>query len=122
MTANGQISGKACKADFIQTSFKLTIAVYAMMAAYTDAAGRLNPNAARINLGGGLLGGALPKPGGPNAPLTPGVYTFGTGINIGGNLHFDGTCSIACILLLFCTNILTSLTHNPEIRHQLHPN
>jgi hypothetical protein len=111
-TANGEISGKAYAADFIApTPTKLTIAVGAMMTAYTDAAGRSNPNAARINLGGGLLGGALPAPGGPNYQLTPGVYTFGTGIHIRGNLHFDGTCSIACILLLFCTNILTSLTH-----------
>jgi hypothetical protein len=111
-TANGQISGKAYAADYIApTPSKLTKAVGAMMVAYTDAASRSRPNAARINLGGGFLGGALPKPGGPNAQLTPGVYTFDTGINIGGNLHFDGMCSIACILLLFRTNILTSLTH-----------
>jgi hypothetical protein len=105
-----QIVGKAYAADFIApTPSNLTTAVGAMMAAYTDAAGRSNTNAARINLGGGLLGGAF---GGPNAQLTPGVYTFGTGISIGGNLHFDGMCSIACILLLFRTKyILTSLTH-----------
>jgi hypothetical protein len=102
--------GKAYAADFIApTPSKLTTAVGAMMTAYTDAAGRPNSNGARINLGTGLLGGALP--GGPHAQLTAGVYTFTTGINIGGNLHFHGTCSIACILQLFCTNILTSLTH-----------
>jgi hypothetical protein len=107
-----QIVGKAYAADFIApTPSNLTTAVGAMMTAYTDAAGRSNTNAARTNLGTGLLGGALPKHGGPHAQLTAGVYTFSTGINIGGNLHFHGTCSIACILLLFCTNILTSLTH-----------
>jgi hypothetical protein len=109
-TANGQILGKAYGANYIApTPAKLTVAVYAMEAAYTDAASRSRPNAARINLGVGFLGGVLP--GGPHDPLTPGVYTFDTGINIVGNLHFDGMCSIACILLLFCTNILTSLTH-----------
>jgi hypothetical protein len=109
-STSDQIAGKAYAADFIApTPSKLTVAVGAMMTAYTDAAGRVNPNAARINLGFGRLGGALP--GGPTDPLTPGVYTFRTGIQIKGDLHFDGTCSIACILLLVCTNILTSLTH-----------
>jgi hypothetical protein len=111
-TATGQIDGNAYGANYVApTPSKLTIAVYAMEAAYTDAASRLNDDPARINLGGGLLGGAPPKPGGPNDQLTPGVYTFGSGINIGGDLHFDGMCSIACVLLLFCTNILTPLTH-----------
>jgi hypothetical protein len=88
-TATGEISGKAYAADFTApTPSKLTDAVDAMMVAYTDAAGRLNPNAARNNLGGGLLGGVAP--GGPNDQLTPGVYTFGSSIHIGGNLHFDG--------------------------------
>jgi hypothetical protein len=105
-----KISGKAYAADFATpTPSKLTIAVLAMQAAYVDAAGRKNPIGARINLGGGLLGGALP--GGPKKQLTPGVYTFGTAITISGDLHFDGMRSIACILLLFCTNILTPLTH-----------
>jgi hypothetical protein len=81
--------GKAYAANFIApTPSKLTTAVGAMMTAYTDAAGRLNSNGARRNLGTGLLGGALP--GGPHAQLTAGVYTFSTGINIGGNLHFHG--------------------------------
>jgi hypothetical protein len=95
-TANGQISGKAYAADFlVPTPSKLTIVVSAMMTAYTDARLRSNPNAARINLGGGILGGALPAPGGPNYQLTPGFYTFGTSIHIRDNLHFNGTCSIS---------------------------
>jgi hypothetical protein len=101
---NAQINGKAYGANYAApTPAKLTVAVLAMQTAYTNAAGRLNPNAARINLGGGLLGGA--KPGGPTDQLTPGVYTFNSVVSIGGNLHFNGMCSIACILLLFCTNI-----------------
>jgi hypothetical protein len=100
-TDTAQISGNAYAADFAApTPAKLTTAVIAMEAAYTNAAGRSNTNATRINLGGGLLGGALLAPGGPKAQLTPGVYTFGSFITIRGNLHFNGTCSIACILLL----------------------
>jgi hypothetical protein len=95
-TATGQLSGNAYGANFVApTPAKLTTAVSAMEAAYTNAAGRLNPDPARINLGGGLLGGALPAPGGPKDQLTPGVYTFGSGITIGGNLHFNGMYSIA---------------------------
>jgi hypothetical protein len=101
-TATGQISGNAYASDFAApTPSKLTSAVSAMEAAYTNAAGRPNSNGARTNLGGGLLGGVLP--GGPTNQLTQGVYTFGTGITISGDLHFDGMCSIACILLLFRT-------------------
>jgi hypothetical protein len=59
-----------------------------MEVAYTDAAGRVNPDAARINLGGGLLGGDF---GCETHPLTPGVYTFGTDVNINGQIYFDGT-------------------------------
>jgi hypothetical protein len=109
-TATAQISGKAYGANYAApTPAKLTTAVLAMQTAYTNAAGRLNPNAARINLGAGLLGGT--QSGGPTDQLTPGVYTFNSFVSIGGNLHFNGMCFIACILLLFCTNILTTLTH-----------
>jgi hypothetical protein len=105
-TATAQISGKAYGANYAApTPAKLTVAVLAMQTAYTNAAGRPNPNAARINLGGGLLGGT--KPGGPTDQLLPGIYTFNSFVSIGGNLHFNGMCSIACILLLFCTNIRT---------------
>jgi hypothetical protein len=98
-TASGQISGKAYAADFAApTPAILTTAVSAMEAAYTNAKGRSNTNATRINLGGGLLGGELLAPGGPKAQLTPGVYTFGSFITIRGNLHFNGNFSGAFIL------------------------
>jgi hypothetical protein len=68
----------------------LTSAVGAMETAYTNAAGRLNPDAERINLGAGALGvGGLN--GGAVAPLTPGVYTFGTGVIIASTIYFEGT-------------------------------
>jgi hypothetical protein len=90
-TAN-RISGKAYAADYAApTPAKLTTAVSDMRAAYTDAVGRSNTDAGRKNLGSGVLGGA--QPGGPNNPLTPGVYTFDSYVSIGGNLHFDGMCS-----------------------------
>jgi hypothetical protein len=66
----------------------LTTAVSNMEAAYTDAAGRLNSEAARINLGSGSLGGDF---GGPGAPLTPGVYTFGSDVTIGSGIVFQGS-------------------------------
>jgi hypothetical protein len=68
----------------------LTTAISAMELAYTDAAGRPNPNidGTRINFGDGLLGGAY---GGATNRLTPGVYTFGTDVNIREQIFFAGT-------------------------------
>jgi hypothetical protein len=83
-----QLTGQAFAADYGgATETKLTTAVLDMEAAYTDAAGRLNPDAARINLGAGILGVA----GGAIDPLTPGVYTFGTGVTITSDIYFDGS-------------------------------
>jgi hypothetical protein len=89
---------------------KLTIAVNAMEGAYTDAAGRPNADAARINLGAGILGGDF---GGATTPLTPGVYTFSTDVNIPTDITFSGTdedifiIQIAGNLLLAANVILT---------------
>jgi hypothetical protein len=84
-----QVTGKAYAANYsppIPTH--LTTAVSNMETAYADAAGRLNPDAARINLGGGVLGGAF---GGATDKLTPGVYTFGTGVVLTGDIFFEGS-------------------------------
>jgi hypothetical protein len=84
-----QVVGKAYAADYeVPTPANLTTAVSDMEAAYTDAAGRDNTDAARINLGGGVLGGVF---GGATAPLTHGVYTFGTVVSINGDIVFEGT-------------------------------
>jgi hypothetical protein len=85
-----QVTGDAHAASYggaVATA--LTTAVSNMEAAYTDAAGRTNPDAARINLGTGILGGVF---GGPDVAnrLTPGVYTFGTDVTIGSDITFDG--------------------------------
>jgi hypothetical protein len=83
------ITGQAFAPGYVNpTPATLTTAVNDMNTAFVDAAGRPNPDAARINLNTGLLGGA--RPGGPHDPLTAGVYTFGTGVSIGGDLHFTG--------------------------------
>jgi hypothetical protein len=85
-----QVQGKAFAASYSPPiPAHLTTAVGNMEAAYTDAAGRLNADAARINLGGGELGGV--KAGGPTAELTPGVYTFGTDVKLTGDIHFKGS-------------------------------
>jgi hypothetical protein len=81
--------GRAYAADYGgQTAADLTDAVSAMEAAYTDAAGRTNDDAARKNVGGGTLGGD--NPGGSDDPLTPGVYTFGTNVQLTGDVYFSG--------------------------------
>jgi hypothetical protein len=73
----------------------LTTAVSDMETAYTDAANRLNSDAARINLGGGILGGVF---GGEGDKLTPGVYTFATDVNINDDIYFDGSSTDVFII------------------------
>ena len=57
----------------------LTSAVSAMELAYTDAAGRANPNF--TELGGGEIGGLT---------LNPGLYKWGTGVSISNNVTLSG--------------------------------
>jgi hypothetical protein len=85
-----QVNGELYAADYADpTPTKMITAVGAMETAFTDAAGRANANAARINMGTGLLGGV--KPGGPTDQLTPGVYTFSTNVLSTGDIHFKGS-------------------------------
>jgi hypothetical protein len=70
------------------TAAALTVAVGDMETAYTDAASRPNEDAGRINLGGGILGGVF---GGAANQLTPGVYTFDTGVTISDTVYFRGS-------------------------------
>jgi hypothetical protein len=89
-TESTQITGKAFASNYaVPIPGRLGIAVLDMGRAYTAAAGRTNSDASRINLGAGLLGGVLP--GGPTEPLTPGVYTFSTFVEINGAIHFQGS-------------------------------
>jgi hypothetical protein len=83
-----QIVGKAYAANYATpTPTLLTSAVEDMETAYTDAKGRPNTVGSRKNLGGGTLGG---DSGGADFPLTPDVYTFGTGVAISGDIYFEG--------------------------------
>jgi hypothetical protein len=84
-----QVIGKAFASNYFEPTPKnLTTAVSNMEAAYTDAAGRPNTNAAKINFGEGFLGGAY---GGEFARLTPGVYTFDTAVTLTGDIYFEGS-------------------------------
>jgi hypothetical protein len=84
-----QITGKAFAANYATPiPTHLTTAVGDMEGAYLDADGRDNVDADRINLGTGTLGGAY---GGATAPLTPGVYTFGSDVTIGSDITFSGS-------------------------------
>jgi hypothetical protein len=86
-----QLVGQALAADYaVPVPAALTAAVSAMEAAYTDAAGRPNADGARINLGTGLLGGVF---GGAAFPLTPGIYTFATDVEIQSDIFFNGSAT-----------------------------
>ena len=78
-----QITGKAYAANYATpTPAILTTAVSNMETAFTDAAGRVNADAARINLGAGEIGGQT---------LTPGIYTFGSNVDINSDVTFHGS-------------------------------
>jgi hypothetical protein len=79
-----QITGNAYAANYDGTTpTVLSTAVSNMEAAYTDAAGRVNTDGARINLKAGLIGGET---------LTPGIYTWSTDVSIiGGDLFINGS-------------------------------
>jgi hypothetical protein len=88
-SSSSQVDGTAYASDYAASiPAILTTAVSDMESAYTDAAGRTNTDAARINLGAGILGGAF---GGSDFPLTAGVYTFGSDVTLTGNIHFAGS-------------------------------
>jgi hypothetical protein len=63
----------------IPTPSNLTTAVLNMQTAYTDAAGRTNPD--HLNLGSGNIGGQT---------LAPGLYTWGTGVTIPTDVTIAG--------------------------------
>ena len=77
-----QVTGSAYAANYIApTPAHLTTAVGNMETAYTDAAGRVNSNATRINLKSGKIGGET---------LTPGIYTFGSDVTINSDVTIKG--------------------------------
>jgi hypothetical protein len=101
-----QVIGVATAASYLgDTPALLTTAVSDMQTAYTDAAGRDNEVAARIDLGNGLLGGAGNK-GGVDFPLTPGVYTFGSDVLLSGDINFHGSDTDTDIFIIQMTGNL----------------
>jgi hypothetical protein len=95
--------GKAYASDYkppIPT--RLTTAVHNMETAYNDTEGRDNAVGDRLNLGAGTLGGNF---GGPTNKLTPGVYTFTTGVNIANDIYFHG--NVTDVFIIQMTGTLT---------------
>jgi hypothetical protein len=73
------------------TPADLTTAVSNMETAYTDAAGRAIPSAARINVNEGAIGVLdVLNDGSLQNPWTPGVYTFGSDVSIPNTTYFNG--------------------------------
>jgi len=64
----------------VTNASRLTTAVKNMQTAYTNAAGRSNPNF--LNLGAGEIGGLT---------LKPGLYKWGTGVNISTDVTISGS-------------------------------
>jgi hypothetical protein len=84
-------TGKLYAADNVggTTSVDLTTAVADMQTAYTDAAGRAATSAGTTNVGAGTL---------TSLTLTPGVYEWGSAVNIPTDLTFDGSATDVWIL------------------------
>jgi hypothetical protein len=75
-----QVTGSMYAADFsAPTPTKMTAAISDMELAYTDAAGRVDPD--YVEYMSGLLGGTT---------LGPGVYKFGTGVGIYADCYLNG--------------------------------
>ena len=81
-STSSQVTGMAYDPDYaVPTPGLLTTAVLDMTTAYTNAANRVNTDPSRKEVGGGEIGGLT---------LTPGVYTFTTGVNISTDVTFQG--------------------------------
>jgi hypothetical protein len=96
--------GKLYAADNVggTTSVDLTTAVGDMQTAYTDAAGRTATSAATTNVGAGTL---------TSLTLTPGVYEWGTSLNIPTDLTFNGSATDVWILKVAGT-LTMAAAHN----------
>jgi hypothetical protein len=78
-----QVTGKAYASDYSSpTSSVMTTAISDMETAYTDAAGRSVSSPANLNVKSGLVAGTT---------FEPGVYTWGTDLNIGSDIYITGS-------------------------------
>ncbi|KAF8163395.1 antifreeze protein [Crassisporium funariophilum] len=80
-SSSSQVAGQIKAANYaVPTPSQLTTAIGDMGTAFTDAAGRPNPNF--LNIGTGNLGGLT---------LAPGLYKFSTGVNIPTSVTISGS-------------------------------
>ncbi len=85
---SSSVTGKVYASNYAPpTPSNLTTAVLGMQTAYSDAAGRTNPDF--LNLGSGNLGGKT---------LAPGLYTWGSGVTIPEDVTFAGAAGDVWIL------------------------
>jgi hypothetical protein len=95
-STSSQLAGLAFASDYEEpTPYKLTTAVSDMETAYLDCKGRPEESG-KVDFGAGNLGGD--GYGDILSPLTAGVYTFGTDVNINANLHFSGNANDVFII------------------------
>ncbi|KAJ7337407.1 antifreeze protein, partial [Mycena albidolilacea] len=79
-STSAQVTGKLFAASYsAPTPSTLTVAIGDMGTAFTDAAGRVNPNF--TNLGSGAIGGRI---------LTPGLYNWSSAVGIGSDVIILG--------------------------------
>jgi hypothetical protein len=82
-STSAQVTGKLYAPDYaVPTPANLTSAIGRMQTAYTDAAGRTNPDF--TELGAGNLGGLT---------LAPGLYKWSTGVTVPTDVTIDGSAS-----------------------------
>ncbi len=82
-STSNQVDGKVYAADYTSpTPSNLTTAIASMETAYTDAAGRKNPDA--TELASGNLGGLT---------LTPGLYKWGTAVGMTSDVYISGSAT-----------------------------
>ena len=81
------VDGKVYAASYTSpTPSKMTTAISDMETAYTDAAGRVDPD--YLNLGAGIIEGKT---------LAPGLYKWGSNVGFTSSLTFDGECVVKCL-------------------------
>lgn len=101
-----QVDGKIYAANYeIPTPTKLSVAVSHMEAAYTDAAGRINPNTEEAN--GGSIAGLT---------FVPGLHRWSTDVNIAGAVTLDAGGDPDAVFIFQISGILTMASNqNPGI-------
>lgn len=82
-STSNQVDGKVYASDYTSpTPSNLTTAIASMETAYTDAAGRKNPDA--TELASGSLGGLT---------ITPGLYKWGTAVGMTSDVYISGSAT-----------------------------